>query len=217
MARPEPLHPTATSPIRWRTPARLGACVAAAAVLITGVSACGGSSKQSTPLAATATTTGAGAGGGGTTVPAGSATTTGGGAAPTTATPATTAAPASSGGGGSFCNLASSELAKSLKATAALGSTPADLRAEVTTFEKIAPALLASVPSSIRPQMASLFDYDKLIFSALAKANYNYAKISPADLQAIESGATKVEADSTAIEAYVQKACGFSLTPPTTT
>ncbi len=204
MARP--CEPDPTAPRRVRRAARVGAGAVVVVALAAGVAACGGSSKSASPAPTTTTA-------------APKTTPSGGGSTPsTTAAPATSttaAIPASSGGG--FCHEAQTSLAKSLKAEQSLGESPTDLRQVVANFDKEAPALLASVPAAIKPQMSTLLGFDKKIFALLAKADYNFTQISPSDLSTIESEASTLTADSEAIDAYVEKACGITLpTSPTT-
>ena len=190
----------------------LGAVAGVCIVVVAGVTACGGSSKStSSPtaaLSAPATTA----------VPTGSGSPTSPGTtAPTNS--AATSVPTTAGGQGSpaLCSGGAGKLTSALEASAKAfegASGTSGLKSYAAAFQKESGALLAAAPAAIKPSLEDIVSFDDKVFGLLGKVGYDYAKLTPADLQTLESGSSRIAADSQKISAYLESACGVTL--PTT-
>ena len=187
------------------------ACLVAIALAAT---ACGGSSSTAAKSTGAASTTTAGTSAAVTTTAAGAA--TGGpaatsGSAPTSAAP-TTAAPAAATttkvkatGGGNFCK----DVATAINNSAAAGvpTTTAKAKAQVEQGLAEFSVLAAEAPSKIKADVTVLAGAITVLYTAVAKANYDYSKVNQADLQAMSN--PKVTAASNNVDAYVKNTCGI--------
>jgi hypothetical protein len=166
------------------------ACVVAIALTAT---ACGSSSGSSSAGAA-ATTTAAAAG---TTA-----------AATTTAAPvAATTTKVKATGGGSFCK----EIATALNNAASAGnaSTVDAEKAEVKQGLDDFANLAQKAPSSLKPDVLVLAAAVTKLYAAVAKANYDFSKLTEADLTAMSTPA--VTAAEGKVDTYVKTTCGIDL------
>jgi hypothetical protein len=208
----------ATDPKRRRRATRRGAVAVTAVAVLFATVGCGSSSKPSSAAttAAAAATTPAPTSPAPTTQSNTATTTPATTAAPATTAPPTTTKPASGGGSGSnssFCNLGRSVSSK-LNPTSANLTDPAGLKALYANIKKAEPVLLANAPSAIKGDLTALFAFENKFIAILQKADYNYAKVPPASLQAIAKDAPALESEATAVTTWLSKTCG--ITPPTT-
>ena len=130
------------------------------------------------------------------------------------AAPATAALPSPSKvvatGGGKFCQQVASEVNNSVAQQATSTSTAdavASIKQSVQQFQSIEGSVLKSAPSSIKPDMVTLFGAIDQFYSALAKDNYDFSKIDPSVEAPLETPAVqKAEAN---VDAYLKNTCGI--------
>jgi hypothetical protein len=181
------------------------AALAAVAVLVAG---CGGSTTKSATSGTTAATTApsgsTAAGSSSATTGAASATTTPGGATTTV----TVAAVKTGSLGSSFCQASGALKKREAAEEKGFADTPQALEklekegvAELPEFERLA-------PSSLKSAVEVLVTEDRLVFSELQKANFNYAKLPPNFIQAFE--APKFTQATDQITNYLTHVCGIS-------
>jgi hypothetical protein len=116
---------------------------------------------------------------------------------------------AKAGSGGSFCDKARSEEAASAKDAAALTSgNPQQLKQLEEKDLSELKGFVASAPSKIRGDVATLAAGQQKLFDALNAANFDYTKISPATITAFDTPAFTQAADN--ITAYLASTCGIS-------
>lgn len=188
------------------------------AALVT--SACGSSSGSksagSTSSAAPATTTSDAAA---TTSAAASAAATTSAAAASSAATTSAAATTSSApsaavttkvkavGGGQFCK----DVAKAINTNALdfskAGTDPAAEKAAIKKGLQETAGLLLEAPKEIKPDVAVLVGAINQVYSALEKANYDFTKLDPSLLTAMDSAAVKTAGDH--VDAYVKNTCGI--------
>ena len=138
-----------------------------------------------------------------------------------TSAPATTSAPASSApassappssGGGSFCDYGKAEesqLAAELKAYTA--DTPAQLEKFEQQALNEAKTFSSSAPPAIKSAIDTAISTDQEFFNELKAVNFDYTKLSPADLAKIQTPAF-TKANQT-LANYFRTKCGIIATP----
>jgi hypothetical protein len=137
-----------------------------------------------------------------------------------TSAPATTSAPASppassappSSGGGSFCDYGKAEesqLAAELKAYTA--DTPAQLEKFEQQALNEAKTFSSSAPPAIKSAIDTAIATDQEFFNELKAVNFDYTKLSPADLAKIQTPAF-TKANQT-LANYFRTKCGIIATP----
>ena len=132
-----------------------------------------------------------------------SATTTAGG---TTATAsgdtATTKAPSFSGSSNSnYC-----DTARRIEATAKANPST-DLKSSYQQLDKVAAQFIAIAPSAIKADAQTLIDGLKKLEKALAAANYDFTKVDPSTLAALQDPNFAAAAER--ISAYDKQVCGL--------
>jgi hypothetical protein len=158
-----------------------------AAVLVAvalGASACGGSGSSAKSAAAS------------------SAATTSAAAAPSVTTTKIKAT-----GGGSFCKNVATSLNNVGSAAAAVGAGPTSLKALTEKSLAESKAIVAMTPAAIKPDMIVLLGVSTAIDKALIAAHYDYTKIDPSVLAAVQG--PKIQAASQHVLAYVKTTCGI--------
>jgi hypothetical protein len=129
-------------------------------------------------------------------------------ASPTAALPSPSKVVAT--GGGKFCQQVAAEVNNSVAQQAASGNSAdvvASIKQSVQQFQSIEGSVLKSAPSSIKPDMVTLFGAIDQFYGALAKANYDFTKIDPSVEAPLETPAVqKAEAN---VDAYLKNTCGI--------
>ena len=110
-------------------------------------------------------------------------------------------------GGGDFCKT----LASAINTSAAnqTGTTPAEIKKSYQADEANAIKALSKAPSEIKADVQVLVATTAQLDAALAKVNYDFTKITPADEAALDSPA--FTAAESKLEAYVKAHCGFDI------
>ncbi len=125
----------------------------------------------------------------------------------TAADSAAGAAPVKATGGGNFCKtLASSINSQALYAS---GSSANDTKTVIETARAGAHKALSLAPSEIKKDVAVLVAATDSMYDALAKAGYDYSKLTAADMAGLSS--TDVTAAEEHLTAYVKGTCGIDL------
>ena len=166
-----------------------GFAVGTATGLLVALAGCGGSSGH----AAAATPSGAPAAAASSPAPSAAAQVA---AAPVTSVKAT--------GGGDFCKA----VAASINKQAAAGASTADAAKFIATVRGEEAQAVALAPAVIKADVVLLFAASDAVWNALASVNYDYAKLKPTDMSALEAPAT-VAAEHH-LTAYMTDTCGIT-------
>jgi hypothetical protein len=143
----------------------------------------------------------------------GSTSSTPAGTSSTSSSPSATSSSKSSGGGslslggGSFCSVAKDQQAQESKEEAAFEDTPAALKSYEQTAAKELPGFAALAPAAIKPEVEEVVQVDQKLLAALAKVNYNMAKMPQSTLSAFSTPA--LTAANQQIISYLASACGI--------
>jgi hypothetical protein len=124
------------------------------------------------------------------------------------ATPdAASAAPVKATGGGAFCKaIAASMNAQSLHPGLASGD---DAKAQIEAARSQEHQALSIAPSALKPDLQVLVAASDAMFNALAKANYDYSKLTAADM--VDFSSAKVTAAEAHLTTYLKDTCGIDL------
>ncbi len=117
---------------------------------------------------------------------------------------------AGSGKGSKFCNELGVIAAQQAKLDPS-DDTPADTKKAIDEIKSLKGPLVGSAPSSIKGDLNTMFDYISQLDGVLAKAGYDWTKITPTDLAAFETDAQKFETASQNVDNYVTQACGIDM------
>ena len=117
------------------------------------------------------------------------------------------AAPVKAVGGGSFCKL----YAASVNSAAQHAATdaPEDAKARIKVASADAHQALDIAPSEIKKDVALLVGLSDKMYAAVAKAGYDYSKLTPADMSAFST--PDVAAAEEHLTAYIKGTCGIDL------
>jgi hypothetical protein len=116
-------------------------------------------------------------------------------------------APVKATGGGSFCKLYAASVNSATQHTS--GTAPEDTKALIEVARSDAHQALNIAPSEIKKDVALLVDVSDKMYAALAKAGYDYSKLTPADMAAFS--APQVAAAEEHLTAYIKGTCGIDL------
>ncbi|MDQ1493961.1 MAG: hypothetical protein QOG69_444 [Actinomycetota bacterium] len=125
----------------------------------------------------------------------------------TAADSAAAAAPVKATGGGSFCKLYAASVNSATQHTAA--PAPEDTKARIEAASSDAHMALGLAPSEIKKDVALLVGVSDKMYAALAKAGYDYSKLTPADMAAFST--PQVAAAEEHLTAYIKGTCGIDL------
>jgi hypothetical protein len=117
-------------------------------------------------------------------------------------------APVKATGGGSFCKLYAASVNSATRDAAA--AAPEDTKARIEVARSDAHEALNIAPAEIKKDVALLIDVSDKMYSALAKAGYDYSKLTPADMTAFST--PEVTAAEEHLTAYIKGTCGIDLT-----
>jgi len=126
---------------------------------------------------------------------------------------ASTASTVKATGGGDFCKSAATQFNKAQAMISQNATDPAHLRDAVRQGRQASSSLQSEAPAQIKGDLNLLVQTANKVYDALAKANYDFTKLSPSDLQGI--GDPNVTAANQRVSAYVKKSCGFDLSSGT--
>jgi hypothetical protein len=115
------------------------------------------------------------------------------------------AAPVKATGGGKFCT----DLAQAMNTSA--GATPGtDAKAQVLAARAATNKIVSTAPAAIKSDVRVLVAASNVMYDALAKVDYDYSKLTPADMAGMSS--PDVAAAEQHLDAYVKDTCGIDLT-----
>ena len=110
-------------------------------------------------------------------------------------------------GGGKFCQQVAAEINNNVAKAAAAGTGVTSIKQSVQAFKSIEGSVLNSAPGAIKPDLVTLFGAIDQFYAALAKANYDFTKISPS-IEAPLQTAAVVQAEQN-VTAYMKNTCGI--------
>jgi ribosomal protein L30E len=111
-------------------------------------------------------------------------------------------------GGGSFCK----DVAKTMNDAGSAGSAGTSLDQTKALVQKglaEAAILAAEAPNEIKSDVAVLAAQVAALYSAVQKANYDFTKVDPSTLTAMNTPAVK--AAEAKVDAYVKVKCGIDV------
>jgi hypothetical protein len=128
----------------------------------------------------------------------------------TSAAGGTTTTPHFSGSRSSnFCDLARTAQA----AAQTTGSSIDKLKASIQQFNSVKDKLHSDAPGVIKNDVVVVVGAVEQLFTALQNANYDYTKLSPNQIQALNS--PSVQASERRVAAYLTQVCGVGTTTTT--
>jgi hypothetical protein len=120
---------------------------------------------------------------------------------------AAAAAPVKATGGGKFCTELASAMNTTPTAAEAAGTDP---KAQILAARAASDKLVSSAPGAIKSDVQLLVKASNAMYDALAKVNYDYSKLTPADTASLS--APDVAAAEQHLQDYVKGTCGIDLT-----
>jgi hypothetical protein len=108
-------------------------------------------------------------------------------------------------GGGNFCK----QVAQSMNAASvsAAGSDATTIKQDVQQYQALKTVVLKSAPGTIKGDLTTLFGAVDKMYSALAAANYDFTKVDPATITALESPAVATAEQH--VNDYIKNTCGI--------
>jgi hypothetical protein len=116
-----------------------------------------------------------------------------------------------SANGSAYCKLLTSYDKKQTAANKALetpGAAEAAMKSAYAKLKGVEGLVLGVAPSTLQAPYKTLFNDLNLFYGYLAKANFNYAKLSKADLAKFEGLSRTMTPASNKITAYNKNVCG---------
>jgi hypothetical protein len=116
-----------------------------------------------------------------------------------------------SANGSTYCKLLTSYDKKQNAANKALETPGAAKAAMETAYKNLKPEenlILGVAPSSLKSSFELVFKDVNTLYADLAKANFDFEKLTKAQIAAFESSSTKMTAASNKITAYDKNVCG---------
>jgi hypothetical protein len=127
------------------------------------------------------------------------------------ATPSFASTHLTSANGSAYCKLLTSYDAKQAAANKALETPGAAKAAMETAFKNLKPEealILGVAPSSLQSSFKLLFQDVNKLYADLAAANFNFEKLSKAQIASFEASSKIMEGASNKITAYDKNVCG---------
>lgn len=127
------------------------------------------------------------------------------------ATPSFASTRLKSANGSAYCKLLTAYDKKQTAANKALatpGAEKAALEAAIKNLKPEEALVLGVAPSSLQSSYKLLFKDINLLYADLAKANYNFTKLSKAQIASFEALSKTMEGPSNKITAYNKNVCG---------
>jgi hypothetical protein len=112
-------------------------------------------------------------------------------------------------GGGKFCQQVADSINNNVAAQGVAGTNPASEKQDVQAEQALESQILKAAPGAIKPDLATIFGATDKLYSALAAAGYDYSKIDPTAMAALEAPA--VTTAETNITTYMKNTCGIDL------
>lgn len=119
---------------------------------------------------------------------------------------AAAAAPVKATGGGKFCTQLAAAMNSSAASAATAGTDP---KAEILAARAATDKIVSNAPSAIKADVEVLVKASDAMYDALAKADYDYSKLTPADTAGLS--APDVAAAEQHLQDYVKGTCGIDL------
>lgn len=116
-----------------------------------------------------------------------------------------------SAGGSAYCSLLVSYDKKQNAANKALETPGAAIAAEKAAFKALNSEeglILGVAPSTLQSSFKTVFKELNVFYSDLSKVNFNYEKLSKAQIASFETASKTMDAASNKITAYDKKVCG---------
>jgi hypothetical protein len=116
-----------------------------------------------------------------------------------------------SANGSAYCKLLTAYDKKQTAANKALATPGTAAKAMETAFKNLKPEeniILGVAPSSLKSSFQLLFKDVNALYADLAKVNYNFEKLSKAQIAAFESSSHTMTTASNKINAYDKNVCG---------
>ena len=85
-----------------------------------------------------------------------------------------------------------------------------NIKASFTEFDKVANEFLSAAPSAIKSDAQTLVDGVRKYEDVLKKANFDFTKVNPADVQSFDD--PKFQQAAARVEAYDAQVCGVGTT-----
>jgi len=127
------------------------------------------------------------------------------------ATPSLASTHLKSANGSAYCKLLTAYDKKQTAANKALDTPGAEKAAMKAAFKNLQPEeqlVLDVAPSSLQSSYKLVFKDVNLLYADLAKSNYNFAKLSKAEIASFEALSKTMSGASTKISAYNKNVCG---------
>jgi hypothetical protein len=116
-------------------------------------------------------------------------------------------------GGSSYCNLLVSYDKKQTAANKALetpGGAITAMKAAFKSLNSVEGLVLSVAPSSLQSAYKNVFKELGVFYAELSKVNFNYEKLSKAQIASFEALSNTMAASSAKITAYDKKVCGVT-------
>jgi hypothetical protein len=127
------------------------------------------------------------------------------------ATPSFASTHVKSANGSAYCTLLTAYDKKQTAANKALSTPGAEKAAMEAAFKNLQPEeklVLGVAPSSLQSSYKLVFKDVNQLYADLAKANYNFTKLSKAEIASFEALAKSMSGASNKITAYNKNVCG---------
>jgi hypothetical protein len=125
-------------------------------------------------------------------------------AAPEAAKSVPSASHVQAGGGGNFCKL----IAAASDTASISGASSDTVKSRIDVVRSMEKQAVELAPDSLRSDIKLLFAASDRVYNALAKANYDYSKISTSELSALSE--PRVTAAETRLKDYTTNVCKIS-------
>jgi len=119
---------------------------------------------------------------------------------------AAAAAPVKATGGGKFCTELATAMNSSAASAAQAGTDP---KAQILAARAATSKIVGDAPGAIKSDVQLLVKASNAMYDALAKVNYDYSKLTPADTAGLS--APDVAAAEQHLQDYVKGTCGIDL------
>ena len=112
-------------------------------------------------------------------------------------------------GGGKFCQQVADSVNNSAAKAAAQGTDPTSEKQTVQAEQALESQILKAAPGAIKPDLVTIFGATDKLYAALAAAGYDYTKLDPTAISALET--PQVTTAEQNITSYMKNTCGIDL------
>jgi hypothetical protein len=112
-------------------------------------------------------------------------------------------------GGGKFCQQVADSVNNNVAKEGVTGTDPASEKKDVQAEQALESQIVKAAPGAIKPDLVTIFGATDKLYAALAAAGYDYSKIDPTAMAALETPA--VTTAETNITTYMKNTCGIDL------